>query len=119
MLIDLEAGASSSSPSGLTVLGKLVLFAAQTAATGRELYLSDGTANGSKLLHDIDRLLRTESSSPRDIVAWNGRVYFSATTKATGRELFSSDGSKTGSKVVLDHPQGQRELFASLADARR
>jgi ELWxxDGT repeat protein len=45
--------ARESRPSGLTALGDRVVFAAEDAAHGQELWTSDGTADGTVLIRDI------------------------------------------------------------------
>ncbi len=60
-------------------IGSTLYFAATAGtATGRELFISDGTAAGTLLVQDI--LLGTGSSDPQSLTVMNGRIYFVATT---------------------------------------
>lgn len=79
--------------------GKLYFVAGDTLATGRELYVSDGTVAGTSLVRDINT---TGSSSPTELVDANGTIYFAATTSTSGRELWKSDGSASGTTLVKD-----------------
>ena len=95
-----------SSPADFSVVGNLCFFSATTQTvgpggwTGRELYVTDGTPAGTKLVRDINP--GGSSSSPMNLVAANGRLFFSAITAAAGRELWTSNGSAAGTSMVID-----------------
>ncbi|MEO8670463.1 MAG: hypothetical protein ABI411_04045 [Tahibacter sp.] len=97
---DLNPGANPSFPTLMTVLGNKLLFCANSAATGFELWITDGTAQGTHLVKDIEP--GAGSSSPYGLVAAGGRVFFVATTLAEGSELWVSDGSTVGTQRVVD-----------------
>ena len=78
----------------------ILYFTASTDLLGRELWQSDGTAAGTKMLSDIN--VGSGSSSPDDLTNINGVLYFSADDGVNGRELWQSDGSVTGTKIVKD-----------------
>lgn len=104
---------------GVAVGGRL-LFAADDGRAGRELWSSDGTPNGTRLLLDInprtipapplssvqcpspelDRLGR--GSDPEHLVAFRGGALFAAYEGAAGRELWWTDGTPAGTKRVKD-----------------
>jgi ELWxxDGT repeat protein len=65
------------------------------------LWVSDGTANGTRLFSTSTGLFE-----PAGFVAYQGRVYFSAMTEATGRELWSTDGTPAGTRLVKDIAPG-------------
>jgi ELWxxDGT repeat protein len=52
ILKDLQ-GALSGAPADMTVVGNRIVYAADDGASGRELWVSDGTASGTNLLKDI------------------------------------------------------------------
>ncbi len=95
MVKDLVPGKTSSFPSEIVaaiVGGKeLAFFAAGTADKGRELWVSDGSADGTSLVLDINP--GTPGSDPGSFVAFGGGVLFTATTAAHGRELWFSAGT--------------------------
>ena len=84
--------------------GKLY-FTANDGESGRELFVSDGTAAGTQLLVD----LRPDSSygynsgsNPYNLVEFNGKLYFSANDGESGNELFVTDGTAEGTQLVAD-----------------
>ncbi len=85
--------------SGGLVNGKL-LFTGQTAATGEELYITDGTPGGTVLVKDI--FPGPNSSKPADFVWMNGFWYFSAETDLEGRELWRTNGTEGGTTFIKD-----------------
>lgn len=83
--------------------GKLV-FAADTAATGYEPYVTDGTVAGTFLLKDIN-LGAGDSTSKlagRSTVGPD-RVYFTA-DDGTGSAAWVTDGTKAGTKMIAASP---------------
>lgn len=83
---------------GAGVLNNKVLFVGKTAANGKELFITDGTIAGTKIVKDI--VTGTEGSDPDDFTKHNGVVYFTASTSATTRELWKTDGTAGGTIVV-------------------
>jgi ELWxxDGT repeat protein len=74
---------------GLFATDAGLLFAAdrvEGSAFGNELWASDGTSAGTRLLHEIQP---GGGSRPRGFVRAGERVYFSAFESLTGRELWS------------------------------
>jgi ELWxxDGT repeat protein len=70
---------------------------------GLELWTSDGTAEGTRLVKDI--LPGPDGAFPRDLTDVNGTLYFAAHDGLTGRELWKSDGTEAGTVRVADiHP---------------
>jgi ELWxxDGT repeat protein len=92
----------------LTAVGTKLYFAADDGAHGAELWVSDGTAAGTKLVRDINP---GGGSAPTDLTALNGKVYFTADDgTANGRQLWVSDGTAAGTKlaatIAIDAPPG-------------
>jgi ELWxxDGT repeat protein len=98
---------ASSYPSFLTNVGDVIFFAATDDAHGTELWMSNGTKAGTRLVADI--FPGPESSFPTDLVNMNGKLYFSAADDNNGFELWTSDGTKTGTKLVADIAPGYIE----------
>jgi len=67
---------------------------------GTELWASDGTAAGTRLVLDI--MSGAQSSDPRDLTAFQGKLFFSADAPGIGRELWTSDGTAAGTVAVAD-----------------
>lgn len=102
---DIIPGAGStfldSSQAGIAFNGNYI-FAAN-GPEGNELWISDGTSDGTIILKDIHS---TESSHPDNFLIEFGRVYFAATSSEFGRELWMTDGTSNGTVMVSDIAQG-------------
>ena len=59
-----------------------------------ELWTTDGTSAGTKMVKDIDP--GADGSAPEELHAFNGDIYFSADDGSHGRELWKSDGTAGG-----------------------
>ncbi|GBG25535.1 Hypothetical Protein FCC1311_017542 [Hondaea fermentalgiana] len=67
---------------------------------GRELWATDGTAEGTKRVVDV--LPGGDGSHPSDLVSFDGDLFFAAWTELYGRELWRSDGTPQGTRMVQD-----------------
>jgi ELWxxDGT repeat protein len=75
-------------------------FAIREPAHGRELWRSDGTAEGTYRLTDV--CPGRCDSDPSDVTVFHGHLYFSADDGVSGRELWQSDGSPGSEQPVAD-----------------
>jgi ELWxxDGT repeat protein len=129
-LADAWPGTTGSDPRDLVVLGDRVVHTARTTQAGRELWVSDGTAAGTRLLVDVRP--GQGSSAPQDLEVAGNRVWFTAVDDAHGRELWSTDGTPDGTRLESDivpgaassRPQeltavGQRLFFSASTPAGR
>ena len=99
-----------SPPSGFTELNGRVFFAADDGANGSELWMTDGTRDGTTLFRDINAgvvLGIAKDGSPSNFAVFNGSLYFSA-DDGNGRELWKTDGKNglTGTGKVADLNSG-------------
>jgi ELWxxDGT repeat protein len=90
---------NSSGPSSLTNVNGTLYFAADDGTHARELWKSDGTGGGTRLVKDINP---STWSGPNDLANVNGTLFFSADDGTLGRELWKSDGTATGTVLVKD-----------------
>jgi ELWxxDGT repeat protein len=111
--------AASSPGPGVDIGGRL-LFAADDGWNGRELWVSDGAALGTRMVRDIDprrlsyppeancddRLSTGVSSDPGGFVRYGKGALFAATDGSAGRELWWSDGTPAGTRRVRDLRRG-------------
>lgn len=94
--INLTSGAGSS-PAGFTEVNGTTFFVADDGVNGRELWCSDGSPEGTRLLKDINS---SGSSSPQSMIGFNGEVYFGATDQYGNQRLWRSDGTESGTEQV-------------------
>ncbi len=104
LLADAAAGPTGSIPVELARVGPRLLYTALTVSPstgnlGRELWATDGTPTGTRLLADL--FPGIASSDPRDGVRLGKRVFFSAIDTG-GREPWISDGTTGGTARLLD-----------------
>ncbi len=88
-----------------------MLLSADDGIHGTELWTSDATANGTRLVADF--CPGVCSGWPHDFVRLGNRAYFSAFDPAHGVELWTSDGTATGTFRVGDLPAGPESLNPS------
>ena len=108
---DIYPGKTGSEPNWLVDFKGSLLFGANHPRFGEELWRSNGTKPGTKLVKDIDpgplvirKMEKTEtgSSAPDSVLRTKKWIYFQATTVKYGDELWKSDGTKWGTKLVKD-----------------
>lgn len=101
----------------LTSVGNTLFFSARTNNNGTELWKTDGTADGTVMVKDINveeldmadvrmdarvDVGGNSSSSPKNMTNVNGTLYFTADDGVHGRELWKSDGTPEGTVIVKD-----------------
>ena len=86
---------------GDTTSSSVMLFKSTApGGTGNELWVSDGTADGTRVLKDINHA--GGDSEPGPFTAVGDTIFFAATTDADGRELWKTDGTEAGTLLVKD-----------------
>lgn len=81
--------------------GKLY-FAADDGVHGFEPWYSDGTANGTQMLKDINISVSSIDTFLMNIATVNDAIYFTANNGISGQELWTSDGTPAGTHLVRD-----------------
>ena len=77
--------------------GKLY-FSALTSVNGPEIYASDGTVAGTKMVKEIKS--GPSGSNPFGLVVFNNKIYFMATDDSNATSLWSSDGTESGTNII-------------------
>src|SRR5215208_1207956 len=108
---DIYPGETGSEPNWLMDINGRLLFGADHPDFGEELWKSNGTRSGTKLVKDIDPCplvinevedTETGSSAPDNVLRKKNVIFFQATTAKYGEELWKSNGTKSGTKLVKD-----------------
>ena len=109
MVKDINPGSSTSFPSffpQLTNINGTVYFEADDGAHGVELWKTDGTADGTVMVKDIDP--GRGASNPFDLTNADGTLYFFANNGDTDGggdplwQLWKSDGTAAGTVMVKE-----------------
>jgi len=88
----------NSFPTNLTRVGSKLFFAASDGVHGNELWVSDGTTAGTRMVKNIKP--GAKSSNPEMLVNVNGTLFFLASDGTHGEQLWKSDGTKAGTVMV-------------------
>jgi len=85
---------------GYPLFGGRLFFWADDGTHGVELWITDGTPEGTTLLKDI--YPGTGRSGPNQITSFGGRLFFSADDGTHGLELWVTDGTPEGTRLFKD-----------------
>jgi ELWxxDGT repeat protein len=123
LVADIDPGSYGSYPQSLTMWNGTLYFSAETRqsapvsapenaadyfpGTGRELWKSDGTPQGTVLVKDIHPGEELHSgyplsSYPYDLTVAAGQLFFVANDGVHGEELWKTDGTESGTVLVRD-----------------
>jgi len=97
---DVRRGGSGSFPAELAGANGQLYFRANDGKHGRELWVSNGADDGTRLVADIQP--GPAGASPSALTNVNGVIFFSAVDATHGRELWKSDGTAAGTSMVKD-----------------
>lgn len=99
---DIRTGGTTvgSFPSGFVTAGSATYFVARTPDTGTELWKTDGTAAGTRLVKDI--AAGAADGYPGSLTAVGTTLFFTANETSTGVELWRTDGTEAGTVLVRD-----------------
>ncbi|MEQ1749755.1 MAG: ELWxxDGT repeat protein, partial [Prosthecobacter sp.] len=95
---------NSSDPTDLRSAGGKLFFLANDGVSGRELWVSNGTAAGTVLVKDLVAGLADASIDNFTVI--NNIVCFAADDGLSGREVWLSDGTAAGTRIAFDAVPG-------------
>ena len=123
LLLDINPGTSdddlaySSNASGFTEFNDKLFFSADDGENGKELWVSDGTAKGTRLLVDINPTTSGDgfanSSFASGFTEFKDQLFFSADDGENGNELWVSDGTTKGTQLLVDINPGTNDYTAA------
>ncbi|MEM7306241.1 MAG: hypothetical protein AAF682_06205 [Planctomycetota bacterium] len=87
--------------------GNLIYFGGVDSGVGDELYVTDGSPGGTKLVKDIDP---DDSGMPRNFARVGDEIFFES-----NGTLWKSDGTEAGTVMVAD-PTGTPRRLVALGD---
>ncbi|MBN1910231.1 MAG: tandem-95 repeat protein [Pirellulales bacterium] len=102
---------NSSSPVALTDVDGTLFFVAEDSANGLELWKSDGTANSTVLVSNINTNGHAFDRTGIALVAVDDTLFFVADDGQHGNELWTSDGTAAGTTLVEDIRSGSGDAF--------
>lgn len=100
-------------PEQLTAAAGNLYFVAAQEGTGQELWCTDGSAAGTRMVKNI--FPGRGSSSPHRLLAHGSGIYFLASDPVHGCEWWTSDGTAEGTRLVADLTEGRGSTNASAA----
>lgn len=103
---------------GLTKGGGKLFFNGYSPEHGNEVWVSDGTEEGTFELKDIKPGTESGIELVEGVLkGYDGGVFFMANDGVNGKELWTSDGTSAGTKMVKDFFPGNNVFARDLSDA--
>ena len=107
---------SESAVNNLIVFDDRLFFTVNDAASGKEIWATDGTTTGTQLVADINPNTDdnyyyayepiSNSADAVNLEIVSDRLFFAANDGSNGRELWVSDGTTAGTQLVKDIAPG-------------
>lgn len=109
LVVDLEPAPAGSHPQWITEFREKLCFVVQANERDQELWVSDGTPEGSR---PILRLRGSLSEGLHTLTVVGDRLFFIGRDLEHGRELWVSDGTEEGTRLVKDTARGPEDGFS-------
>jgi ELWxxDGT repeat protein len=106
---DIQPGVAGSGPYGLTDFNGTLVFGANTGVDSSELWRSNGTRGGTRLVRrfDVTDGVWYRSPAPGQFTPVDGTLFFTAAAQTVlNRELWKTDGTSRGTTLVRDIKPG-------------
>lgn len=98
---------------GIFMNGKFI-FKGISPQCGREIFITDGTKAGTKLIKDINPGTANSQTRSTSMATLGGYVYFAAVTPTEGCELWRTDGTAANTSIVKDIVSGSGSGIDSI-----
>ena len=85
-----------------TANSQTFFFTADNGRDGVELWKSDGTNAGTKMVANINATANRAGSNPSQLTMVGTTLFFTADNGRDGVELWKSDGTNAGTKMVAN-----------------
>ena len=111
-LAEINQGSASSlatQKGAMAQVGNTLFFSAENGTNGVELWKTDGTTAGTKLVKDINP--GAQGSDPDHFYAVGNLLLFTADNGTQGRELWKSDGTTAGTELLAEIRPGSSSPF--------
>lgn len=97
----------NSMPRNFVQFNNLLFFEAITESYGKEIWVSDGTVDNTRLLKDIypGKSSGITTVFSQSSVTFNDKLFFVANDGQNGKQIWSTDGTKEGTLPVTDLPK--------------
>ena len=99
---------------GFTEFNGKLYFIADNGTSGDELFVTDGTSEGTNLVKDINPGGSSSLRFYAGFTEFNGKLYFSANDGTSGNELFVTDGTANGTRLVADINPGSNSSLSNF-----
>jgi len=97
--INISSASAGSGPINFTEYqGKVYFTASDGLTSGSELWVTDGTEQGTKMLKDI--VPGTTGSFPEKLTVYKDKLYFFATNASNVKYFWETDGTDAGTKAL-------------------
>jgi ELWxxDGT repeat protein len=104
LLKDINTHLADATPAQFLKLNGVAFFSATDGTHGFQLWRSDGTARGTRMVTDIN--LGDGGLYPGDLTNRGGTLFFFAEDRIHGDQLWRSDGTAGGTQLVKDMDPG-------------
>ncbi len=95
----------------IDTLNNNIVFSGTDSLAGEELWISDGTNTGTRLVKDIN--IGLSSSRPAESIRLGNKLFFNANDGVHGREMWVSDGNNNGTYMLKDFYLNNNDPYLS------
>ncbi|MBL8914862.1 MAG: hypothetical protein JNM17_29425 [Archangium sp.] len=106
-----DASVGDFAPRDFFALGGQVFFVANALGNGEELWVTDGTTAGTRLVRDLHP--GPSGSTPFAMTSLGGRAFFVANEASTGFNVWVSNGTFAGTTLTVDFVSSPVQGFIS------